>query len=154
MGDNIFAQFNEMFDVNGLKDDIASAADKNFERVEVPDGSYEVAVTKIELGVTGENAKNPGMPKANIWFKILAGEYKGQMLFCNQMLTTGFGIHKCNEMLNAFESGIPVTFENFEQYAHEMDEVFKAIDGVGEYELAYGHNKGFPTYTIVQRFNN
>ena len=155
MGENVFAKFNEMFDLSGLKTDIESAASNTGDFVEVPDGSYEVKVSKLELGQTGEKSKNPGMPMMKVWFDILAGDYKGQKIFCNQMLTSGFGIHKANEMLIALESGVPVSFENFEQYADVMTQVFNAIDGTGEYELAYGHNnKGFATYTIVQRFHN
>ena len=155
MGENMFEKFNNMFDVAGLKSDIETAASKSGDFVEVPDGSYEVKVTKIELGETGEKSKTPGMPMAKVWFDILAGDFKGQKIFCNQMLTTGFGIHKFKELLTSFESGIPVEFENFTQFAELMKQIFNAIDGVAEYELAYGHNnKGYATYTIVQRFKN
>ena len=151
MGENVFAKFNEMFDLSGLKTDIESAASNTGDFVEVPDGSYEVKVTKLELG----ESKKSQMPMLKVWFDILAGDFKGQKIFCNQMLTNGFGIHKANEMLTALESGVPVAFENFEQYADTVSQVFNAIDGNGEYELAYGHNnKGYATYTIVQRFHN
>ena len=156
MGENIFEKFNNLFGENGLaglKDDIASAASNTGDFVEVPKGEYEVKVVKIELGETGEKSKNPGMPMAKVWFDILAGEYKGQKIFMNQMLTSGFGIHKMNELLTSLESGIPIVFENFEQYASLFEAVFNAVDGRGEYQLAYGENgKGFATYTIVQRF--
>lgn len=155
MGNDVFSKFNEIFDLDGLKSDIEQAATSNKEFVDIPDGSYEVKVSKLELGQTGEKSKTPGMPMMKVWFDILAGDFKGQKIFCNQMLTSGFGIHKANEMLTAFESGVPVSFENFKQYADMMAQVFNAIDGNGEYELAYGHNsKGYATYTIVQRFHN
>lgn len=155
MGDNVFAKFNEMFDLSGLQQDIASVASNTGDFVEVPDGSYEVKVSKIELGQTGEKSKNPGMPMMKVWFDIVAGDFKGQKIFANLMMTSGFGIHKCNELLTSLESGVSVVFENFEQYAEVMAQVFAAIDGTGEYELAYGHNnKGYATYTIVQRFHN
>ena len=153
MGENIFAKFNEMIDVEGLKNDIESAANSTGEFVEVPKGDYEVKVVKLELGETGERSKTPGMPMAKVWFDIIAGEYKGQKIFMNQMLTTGFGIHKMNELLTSLETGITVVFENFEQYADLMKQIFTEIDGKAEYQLAYGeNNKGFSTYTIVQRF--
>ncbi len=153
MGENIFAKFNEMIDVEGLKNDIESAASSTGEFVEVPKGDYEVKVVKLELGETGERSKTPGMPMAKVWFDIIAGEYKGQKIFMNQMLTTGFGIHKMNELLTSLESGITVVFENFEQYADLMKQIFAEIDGKAEYQLAYGeNNKGFSTYTIVQKF--
>ena len=153
MNDNVFAKFNDLFDLDGLKNDIETAASNTGDFVEIPDGNYEVKVSKIELGATGEKSKTPGMPMMKVWFDILAGDYKGQHIFCNQMLTTGFGIHKANELLTSLESGVPVQFENFDQYHNVMEQVFNAIDGVGEYELAYSHNaKGYAVYNIVQRF--
>ena len=153
MGENIFEKFNSMMDIAGLKADIESAASSSGEFVEVPLGDYEVKVSKIELGETGEKSKTPGMPMAKVWFEILAGEYKGQKIFMNQMLTSGFGIHKMNEFLDSLETGIRVQFENFTQYADLFKQIFDAVDGTAEYQLAYGeNNKGYSTYTIVQKF--
>ena len=153
MGENIFEKFNSMIDVEGLKKDVEEAANNSGDFVEVPDGNYEVKVSKIELGATGEKSKTPGMPMLKVWFDILAGDFKGQKIFMNQMLTTGFGIHKANQLITDLESGIPVKFEDFEQYNNMLEQIFAAIDGTGEYELAYSHNnKGYTVYNIVQRF--
>lgn len=155
MGNEMFAKFNEMFDLAGLKKDIEEAAASTGEFVEVPKGDYEVKVSKIELGETGEKSKTPGMPMAKVWFTILAGEYKNQKIFMNQMLTSAFGFHKMNEFLNSLETGIDVTFENFEQYGELFNQIFEAVDGKAEFQLSYGeNNKGYATYTIVQRFKN
>lgn len=158
MGENIFEKFNNLFGAEGLaglKQDVANAATNTGDFVEVPKGEYEVKVVKIELGETGEKSKNPGMPMAKVWFDILAGEFKGQKIFMNQMLTSGFGIHKMNEFLISLETGIPVMFENFNQYADLFAQIFAEVDGVAEYQLNYGeNNKGYSTYTIVQRFTN
>ena len=153
MGENLFAKFNEMIDVAGLQKDIEAASTSTGDFVEVPKGDYEVKVVKLEIGETGANSKTPGMPMAKVWFEVLAGDFRGQKIFMNQMLTTGFGIHKMNEFLNSLETGITVVFENFEQYNDVMTQIFNEIDGKAEYQLAYGeNNKGFSTYTIVQRF--
>ena len=153
MGENIFEKFNSMIDVDGLKQDVETAASNSGDFVEVPKGDYEVKITKIELGETGEKSKAPGMPMAKVWFDILAGDFKGQKIFMNQMLTSGFGIHKMNELLNSLETDITVQFENFVQYADLLEQIFKAVDGVAEYQLHYGeNNKGYATYDIVQRF--
>ena len=153
MGENIFEKFNSMIDVDGLKQDVETAASNSGDFVEVPKGDYEVKITKIELGETGEKSKTPGMPMAKVWFDILAGDFKGQKIFMNQMLTSGFGIHKMNELLNSLETDITVQFENFVQYADLLEQIFKAVDGVAEYQLHYGeNNKGYATYDIVQRF--
>ena len=155
MGENIFEKFNSMMDVEGLKQDVDAAANSSGDFVEVPKGDYEVSVSKIELGETGEKSKTPGMPMAKVWFTILAGEFKGQKIFMNQMLTSGFGIHKMNEFLNSLETGITVQFENFNQYADLFKQIFDAVDGKAEFQLSYTENaKGYSVYTIVQRFTN
>ena len=153
MGENIFEKFNSMFDIDGLKHDIESAATSGGDFKEVPKGDYEVKVVKIELGQTGEKSKTPGMPMAKVWFEVIAGEYKGQKIFMNQMLTSAFGFHKMNEFLASLETGVHIVFENFGQYADLFAQVFDAVDGKAEYQLSYGENvKGYSTYTIVQRF--
>lgn len=153
MSENIFEKFNAMFDVEGLKEDINKAEENSGEFVEVPKGDYEVKIVKLELGETSEKSKNPGAPMAKVWFEIVAGDFKGQKIFQNQMLTTGFGIHKMNEFLTSLETGIPVHFENFTQYADLFKQIFDSVDGTSEYQLDYGeNNKGYSTYTIVQKF--
>ena len=155
MSDNMFDKFNALFggDLSGLKQDIEAAANNSGDFVEVPHGEYEVKITKLELGETGERSKTHGMPMAKVWFTILAGEYKNQLIFMNQMLTSGFGIHKMNEFLNSLQTEIPIQFENFNQYGELLEQVFKAVDGVAEYQLSYNANaKGYNTYNIVQRF--
>ena len=48
----------------------------------------------------------------SIWFKIVSdGDYKGSILFYNQVITQGFQIHNCNELLRKMveESGAKST---------------------------------------------
>lgn len=156
MGENIFEKFNDMFGVEGLaglKQDVDAAATSNTgDFVEVPHGDYEVKVVKIELGQSKKE-----LPMAKVWFDILTGEFKGQKIFMNQMLTNGFGIHKMNEFLDSLETGIPVMFENFAQYADLFAQIFAEVDGKAEYQLAYTANKknsNFSEYHIIQRFVN
>ena len=153
MSENMFDKFNAMIDVEGLKKDVETAASNSGDFVDVPKGDYEVKIVKLELGETGEKSKNPGMPKVSVWFEVIAGDFKGQKIFMNQMLTSGFGIHKMNELLVSLETGVPVVFENFAQYDELLKEIFNEVDGKAEFQLDYGtNNKGFDTYTIVQRF--
>jgi hypothetical protein len=153
--DNIFEKFNSMMDIEGLKEDVAKAGENTGDFVDVPFGDYEVKIKKIELGETGEKSKNPGMPMAKVWFEILAGDFKGQLIFMNQMLTSGFGINKMNEFLNSLETGVTVQFENFQQYADLFAQIFAEVDGKAEFQLSYAqNNKGYSTYNIVQRFTN
>ena len=154
MGNEMFAKFNEMFGgeegLRDLQNDIASQGSKTGDFVEVPHGDYEVKVVKIELGQSKKE-----MPMAKVWFEVLAGEYKGQKIFMNQMLTSAFGFHKMNEFLNSLETGITVVFENFQQYANLFAQIFAEVDGKAEYQLAYTanpKNEKFSEYNIVQRF--
>jgi hypothetical protein len=152
MGENIFEKFNEMMDIDGLKADVAKAAESTGDFVEVPHGDYEVKVTKIDLA-----ASKAGAPMVKVWFDVLTGDFKGQKIFMNQMVTTGFGIYKMNEFLNSLETGIEVQFENFEQYAGLLTQIFNAVDGTAEFQLAYTanpKNAKFSEYKIVQRFKN
>ena len=152
---DIFSKFNSMMDIEGLKEDVAKAGENTGDFVEVPFGDYEVKVTKIELGETGEKSKNPGMPMAKVWYEVVSGDFKGQKIFQNQMLTTGFGIHKMNEFLNSLETGITVQFENFQQYADLFAQIFAEVDDKAEFQLSYAqNNKGYSTYNIVQRFTD
>lgn len=154
MGNEMFAKFNEMFGGEaGLRDlqkDIAEQNSKSGDFVEVPHGDYEVKIVKIELGQSKKE-----MPMAKVWFEVLAGEYKGQKIFMNQMLTSAFGFHKMNEFLNSLKTGITVVFENFQQYADLFALIFAEVDGKAEYQLAYTanpKNDKFSEYNIVQRF--
>lgn len=155
MAENMFEKFNEMFDLSGLQKDIEEAASNTGDFIEVPHGDYEVKISKIEMGETSAKSKTPGAPMAKVWFTVIAGEFKGQKIFMNQPLTSGFGIHKMNVFLDSLESDVAVTFENFEQYADSFKKVFEAIDGVGEYQLAYtpnSKNANFSEYEIIKRF--
>ena len=160
MGENIFAKFNEMFDPEQLAKDVANANGGKVEKKDVPFGDYEVKVTKLVLEECPFDGDYKGMPQLNVWFKIINhDEYTDQILFCNKRLVSlnnpsanGFLVHKANELLDSLESGIPVVFENFVQYKELIDNIFKAIDGRGEYQLAYFENKGFKDYAIVKRF--
>lgn len=153
MAENLFEKFNSMIDVAGLKEDVKAAEANTGDFVDVPHGDYEVKLASLELGAAGEKSKTPGMPMAKARFSVVAGEYKGNSIFMNQMLTSGFGIHKMNEILIALETGIDVQFEDYAQYANLLKAVYEAASG-SEYQLSYGENaKGFSTYTIVQKFN-
>lgn len=148
---NIFEQWNTKIDVKGLQEDIKKAAENgSIEFQEIPPGTYEVAVEKMEL-----KASKKGEPMLSIWFNIVGNKFKGQKIFYNQMLTTGFGIHIANEMLRSLDSGINITFEDYVQYNELIQDVFEEINDRLEYALEYGKNdKGFNTYKITEVFED
>jgi len=147
MSTNIWEKFDKMIDTKALKEEAERAAEQgNF--VEVPHGTYEVRIEKLELG----QSKSSGNPMMVCWMKILDGPYKGQLLFYNQTLHTGFGIHKANEFLRSLDSGLDIHFESFKQYYDLLLDVHEAIDGKLEYAVEYGEERGFKTFKIVEVF--
>lgn len=142
-----FEKYDEQIDLEGLKKDIEENTGGDFK--EVPVGTYEVAITKLELG---ESKKND--PIVKIWFKILEGEYKNSIIFMNQVVTQGFQIHIVNDFLKSLETDIEIEFTSYAQYYQLLLDVFEAVNGNYEYALMYGKNKkGFNTYVIDEVFD-
>lgn len=147
---NIWEKFDKMVDVENLKKDVAEVAENGLQFREVPDGKYEVKIEKMEL-----KESKSGRPMLSVWMKILGGEYTGQLIFYNQVIDMGFGLHNANEFLRSLDSGIDVEFENFTQYNNLIMDIHEAIDGKLEYGLEYGTNsKGYNTYKITDVFEN
>lgn len=151
-----FEKFDEMVDLEGLKADIAAASNcggNGAERKDVPHGMYEVAIEKLELTTT----KTSGKPMVSCWFRVLSdGEYLGQMIFMNQVVSQGFQIHLVNEFLRSIADGPDaptITFESYSQYAQLIMDVAEYIDGKFEYALLYGQTpKGYDTFEIKEIF--
>ena len=149
-----FEKFDEMVDLEGLKSDIAAAASGNEgrERKDVPHGTYEVAIEKLEL-----TTSKSGKPMVTCWFRVLSeGEYNNQMIFMNQVVNRGFQIHIADNFLKSLlcgEGAPTVEFDSFSQYAQMIMDVAEYIDGKFEYALHYGQNaKGYDTYEIEEIF--
>lgn len=141
-----FSKFDKAMDLEGLSADIKEAEENgggNFR--EVPHGAYECKITKLELG---ESKKHD--PMVSIWFKIVDGEYKGSLIFMNQVVTQGFQIHIVNDFLRSLESGIEIVWPgSYNEFAQLLLDVHEAIDGNFEYCIEYGEKKGFNTFKVT-----
>jgi hypothetical protein len=146
---NIWDKFDEAIDTEGLQADVKEAAENgsgNYK--EVPHGTYEVEVNKMEL-----IASKKGDPMVSIWFKVLAGEYKGSLIFFNQVITKGFQIHIVDELLRSMDTGVEIEFVSYKQYGNMLMDVMEAIDGQLEFALSYQEGKkGFSTYEVEEVF--
>ncbi|RKD25228.1 Protein of unknown function [Caminicella sporogenes DSM 14501] len=148
MSNNVFAKFDKEFDVKGLKEDLKNISSNSAEYKEVPFGTYEVKIEKLELVES-----KTGKPMVSCWMRILEGEYKNSMLFMNQVIHTPYGLHMANEFLRSLESCIEVEFESFTQYHNMLLNIHEAIDETYEYAVEYGETKkGFKTFKIVEVF--
>lgn len=142
---NIWEKFDKAIDVEGLQKDVQEAAKNGANYREVPHGEYEVKIEKLELVES-----KAGDPMVTVWFKVLAGDYKGSMIFMNQVITKGFQIHIMNEFLRSLDSGYDVEFRSYSQYGQLLMDIHEAIDGELEYLLKYSEGKkGFSTYEIT-----
>lgn len=145
---NLFAKFDKEFDIQGLKEDLKNVGTGEGQYKDVPLGTYEVKIEKMELVES-----KTGKPMLSCWMKILSGEYQNSILFMNQVINTAFGLHNANEFLRSLESGLYVEFESFSQYYDLILDIHEAIDGNLEYAVEYGEtNKGFKTYKITEVF--
>lgn len=158
MAQDMFSKWDQAIDTEGLAKDVEEAAKNpngggNFK--EVPHGNYEVAINQMEL-----KASKKGDPMVSIWFKIVSdGEYKGSLIFYNQVITQGFQIHMVNEllrkMLEEAEDAPVVEFVTYKQYADLLMDVQECVTDNFEYGLKYAansKNKDFSTYEITDVF--
>lgn len=152
MANNIFEKWNKNIDTEGLQKDVKEAAENsggNYK--EVPHGNYEVSVEKMELV-----ASKKGDPMVSIWFKVVSeGEFKGSMIFYNQVVTQGFQIYIVNELLRemlAESADAPkIDFVDYQQYAELIMDCHEAIENNFEYHLEYGTNKkGYNTFEVLE----
>nr|DAW33378.1 MAG TPA: Protein of unknown function (DUF669) [Caudoviricetes sp.] len=147
---SIFEKWNKSVDLQGLKADIKTASENqggNF--VDVPADKYEVKLAKAEVRAT----KN-GDPMATLQFKILEGEYKGQYIWMNQVITQGFQIHIMDEFLNSLDTGVQIDFEDYSQYNDLLMDISEECESQKlSYALNYGVNaKGYKTFEIEEVF--
>ena len=155
MAQDLFSKWDKAIDTEGLAKDVEQAAKDGGNRTykEVPVGQYEVSVEQMEL-----KASKKGDPMVSIWFKIVSdGEYKGSMIFLNQVITQGFQIHSTNEILRAMvqemDDAPDIEFVSYKQYADLLMDVHEAVSRNFEYALDYGQNsKGFNTFNITEVF--
>ena len=152
MENNIFAQWDNAVDVEGLQKDIHEAEQNgggNFK--EVPHGKYEVSIEKMELRATKEKKD----PMVSIWMKICDGEFKNSLIFMNQVITQGFQIHIVNEFLRSLikecADAPVVEFKSYAQYANLLMDVHELVAESFEYGINYGQTKkGFDTFEILE----
>lgn len=73
-----------MFNLADLDNEYNDA--KAPDREELPDGSYQVTVDRVELGETKNEPKKPMLK----WeFKVIAGDHVGRKLFKNSVMMSG-----------------------------------------------------------------
>lgn len=124
---------------------------------EVPFGTYEVKIEKMEAKLTKEK-KNP---MVSIWFKILKGDYKNSLIFYNGVFNEDWMRHRVVEFLSAIldddshkaEINLILKDSNINEVNDFVMDIHEQIDGHLEYLLVYDQKKGFNTYMIEEVFD-
>lgn len=144
---DIFKNWDNNIDLEGLKKDVeeAKANGNTGNYAEVPVGTYEVKVEKMEL-----KASSKGDPMFFAQFRILTGEFQNSCLFMNQVITQGFQIGIVDNFLRSLVDR-DVTFESYNQYNNLVLDIMEEVDGKLEFLLEYKKSKkDFPIYTIKE----
>lgn len=150
---SIFEEFDNNFNANGVLADAVKEQEENGGNYEeVPSGDYEVKVENIEL----KKAKSSGRPMVSIWYRIIADEFDGKLIFQNQVVSEkapDVCINIANQTLKSFETDEEVKFENFKQWNDLMLSICEKAQGK-EYHLSYTNaedsKNGFPVFKIVK----
>lgn len=146
---SIFDKWNKNVNIDGLQKDIAEAEANggSGEYREVPVGTYEVKIDKMELK---ESSK--GDPMFFCQFRIIQGDFENSCLFMNQVITQGFQIGQVNSFLRSLDAVDNVEFKDYGQYNDLIMDVMEAIDEAGlEYLVEFKKSKkDFPIYTIKE----
>jgi len=151
---SVFGKFNDKINKEQLKKDIQDAKD-NKGGSDVPEGTYEVEVEKIECK---ESKKFD--PMLSIWLNIISGEHKGQKLFINfvmqpQSQYIGFQMHKAITFLESLGTDLELKdntdLEELEKWANK---IFDEIQSKGlEFEVKFSKDKkGYDVYEITEVF--
>lgn len=135
-------------DIKGMQKDIKEAAERSGDYKEVPHGTYEVKIDKLELVQSKK-----GDPMLTVWFTILEGEYKNSKIFMNQVCTQPFQIHLVHEFLRSLESRVEIPeFNGYSNLNETILDVHEAINKKLEYQLKYSENKGYNKFEIEDVF--
>ena len=118
----------------------------------IPAGKYEVKLESMEIKGT---KADPNRPMLAVSFKILSGEFKNQRLFMNRVL---YGTKNDKNMiasamgfLEKLDSGVPISFTSYKQFAQLVLDVAEAIDGTLEYAVDYDDSR-FNSITVEEVF--
>ena len=118
----------------------------------VPAEKYEVKLESMEIKGT---KADPNRPMLAVSFKILQGDYKNQRLFMNRVL---YGTKNDKNMiasaigfLDKLDSGVPISFTSYKQFAQLVLDVAEAIDGALEYAVDYDPDR-FNTILVDEVF--
>lgn len=158
-----FDEFNKAINAEQVKKDIAQAKENEYK--EVPKGRYGVKFEKMEIGVTGAQAKTPNAPMFKLQARILCGfdkegddvkcGYEKQCIFMNKVIfvanetekwNTGKAIQTVISFLEGIQSATPIVFKDYDQFSDLVLDLAEECEGLN-FEVEYDPD-GFNSISI------
>lgn len=147
-----FSRFDTEENLKQIREDANKVVDREFE--EVPPGTYEVALSKLEL-----TESKKGNLMVEVWYTILSGDYENQKLFQYQVVSDGKKVNILKPLLEKLsDNEFDVTFTTYAKYAELLDEIMEfSEDNNLEYSLKYDEKVSkdgntYKTFKILEVF--
>lgn len=135
----IFDKFNKNIDKKEIRKQVDDAKQNggNGEYKEIPAGTYEGEIEKLELAATKD-----GRPMLKVMFRIKKGEYKKHCLFMNRVCAGTKNdmnmIASIEGWINKLEPETLVEFNgNYDDFAENIMDAAEDICGVLDIEVNY-----------------
>lgn len=127
-----FSKYDTEENLKQIRENANEVVDREYE--EVPSGTYEVALSKLELD---ESKKGNLMVVA--WYTILSGDYENQKLFQYQVVNDLGKINRIKPLLEMLsDKEIEVNFTTYAKYAELLEEIMEFSEENNlEYSLKY-----------------
>lgn len=155
-----FDAWDDNIDTNALNRQVTKLQANSGERVDVPLGSYEVALDDIKLTLS-----KAGKKQMACFFDIVAGEYQGNSIPVwftiddPDQRKLAFMFHNANEFLRSLKTSVEIKgCLGYKKLNEIIGEVKKEIQDNGwEYQLQISENaknSQYKDYTIVEKFDS
>lgn len=156
---SIFDKFSNHINADDLKasqKEIQDNASGGGDYPEIPVGTYEVKVDKLECKMSKKNNL-----MVSIWFKILRGKYENSLIFYNGVFYEDWMRHRVAKILSDLlddgdrtaEINLILKSNNMQVVNDLCLDIHEAVDKRLEYLLDYGLSKGYQTYKIEEVYD-
>jgi len=127
-----FSKYDTEENLKQIRENANKVVDTEFD--EVPPGTYEVALSKLEL-----TKSKKGNLMLVVWYTILSGDYENQKLFQYQVVSDGDKVRMFKPLLEMLsDKEIKVEFTTYAKYAELLDEIMEFSEENNlEYSLKY-----------------
>ena len=146
-----FSKYDREENLKQIRENANKVVDTEFD--EVPPGTYEVALSKLEL-----TKSKKGNLMVVVWYTILSGDYENQKLFQYQVVSDGDKVRMFKPLLEMLsDKEIKVEFTTYAKYAELLDEIMEFSEENNlEYSLKYDEKvkdgNVYKTFKILEVF--